>query len=100
MKALSKSRTASFSSTRLEGGGAVSELLVPPERVLPEGRVELRVCSEAGHEGGLVVRRAPHEAVTEARPGGDGLSCVEQFLRGLRGLEELVRADAVIVHGR
>ena len=60
---------------------------------------QLRVGAEAGHERRLILRRAPHEAVTQPSPRGNGIPRGKQFVGRSARSEELVSADAVVVDG-
>ena len=67
---------------------------IPAPRVVLIGRVVVGVRAERGQERGLVVGRAPHPAVGEARPRGDRSLGADQIVHGLRRAEVFVREAA------
>ena len=60
---------------------------VPAPRVVLVGRIVVGVGSERGQEGRLVVGRAAHPPIGQARPGGDRVTRGDQFVGAPRGAE-------------
>ena len=73
---------------------------IPPPRVVLIRRVEVGVGAERRQERGLVVRRAAHPAVAQARPSGDRVARRDQIVGARRRAEVPMRVAARTGIGR
>ncbi len=73
---------------------------VPVPCVVGETLVEGGIGAERVHQRSLVVRRAPHPAVGQPRPVGDGVALADQVLARMRHAEKLVGERARTGVGR
>ena len=78
----------------VEEQAALLRFPIPALRVFVVGRVELGVGAQRARQAGLVVGRAAHPAVRNARPLGDRIPAADEVLRAARHLVERMRHAA------
>jgi hypothetical protein len=52
---------------------------IPSFRIVREFSIEGMIGAQSIHQGGFVVRRAAHPAISHARPSGDGVTLTDDI---------------------